>query len=144
MVGEGEAEGVGFGERQWRWGGHSGVAAAQDAFGAGADKHSVGKVGAEDAGFAFGAFAEGEREIAGATAEIEDERVFALEDGAKQLGGAGAPETIELEREDVVEGVVTGGDLGEHFADFAGGVGFGLGAFGLGAFGGRGASGHGL
>ena len=82
------------------------------------------------------------RRFAGAAAEVEDDGVFALQDWTQKLGGAGAPEAVELEREDVVEGVVAGGDLGEHFADFAGGVGFGLGAFGLGAAGG-GVSGHG-
>ncbi len=60
------------------------------------------------------------------------------------MGNSLAPEAIELQRKEVIEQVVARGDLREHLADFAGGVGFGVGAFWLSAFcGGGGVSGHG-
>jgi hypothetical protein len=92
----------------------------------------VGEVDADDAGFA--ASAEGDGEVASAAAEIKDDGVFSLEDGAEALGGACAPETVNLERENVVERVIARRDLREHLANFARGFGFGVSAFGLRAF----------
>jgi len=130
-VGEGEAEGVGFGERKSGRRGKAGMAATDDALGAGASEHGVGEIGADDAGGA--SFAEGESKIAGAAAEVENEGVFASEDGAEEFGGAGAPDAVEIDGKDVVERVVSGRDAGEHCADFLRGIGFGSGAGGTGA-----------
>ena len=138
FIGEGEAQGVGFDEWESRRRGQAGMAAADDALGAGAGEHGVGEIGANDPRGA--GFAEGESEIAGAAAEIEDERVGALQDETEESCGAGAPEAVEIDRKDVVERVVGGRDAGKHFADFLGGVGFRSGAGGTRA--GGGVSGH--
>jgi len=95
----------------------------------------VGKVGADDFGGATRA--QGESKVAGAAAQVEDDSVFALKNGAEEFGGAGAPEAVDIDGKDVVEGIVSGGDVGEHRADFLRGVGFGESAFGAGAGGGR-------
>ena len=96
----------------------------------------MGKVGTDNASFA--GFAESESKIAGSAAEIEDQGFWIGKNWAEPTGNAGAPEAIELQREEMIQRVVAGGDLGEHFADFPRGVGFGVGAFGLRAFGGAG------
>lgn len=117
------------------------MAATKYAFSKGSREHGVGEVGGDDASGAD--FPKGESQIAGATAEVKDERVGALEDGAQEFSGASAPKTVEMDGEDVVEGVVGRRDVGEHFADFAGGVGLGGSALGAGAGGVRGAVSHG-
>ena len=141
LVGEGEAESVGFEEWKNVWRGIRGMVELRGGFFFGADQHGMRKIGAEDAGVAFAR--EGEGEVAGAAAEIEDSGVGALENGAKEAGGAFAPAAIGLEGEEMIEEVVTRGDYGEHFADFARGVRFGVGAFGAGAWDGGEVIGHG-
>jgi hypothetical protein len=49
-----------------------------------------------------------------------------FENRAEEFGGAFAPNAIKLKGKEMVEEVVARGDLREHFADFAGGVRFGL------------------
>ena len=112
-VGEREGKGVGFEERGAR------------VFGLGGGEHGVTEVGAEDGALA-GLF-EGEEEIAGAAAEVEDAGGGIIEIGADATDGVGAPELIDLEGEDAVQEVVAGGDVGEHAADPEGGLFFGSG-----------------
>jgi hypothetical protein len=92
------------------------------------------KIRADNAGLTGAA--EIEREIARAAAEIENDGAGALEDGEKEARRSPAPEAIDLEGEKMIEEVVARSDLAEHFADFARGVGFGVGAIGAGAWGG--------
>jgi hypothetical protein len=54
-----------------------------------------------------------------------------LEYGLKTARGALAPKTIEIQGQEMVEQVITGGDFCEHLADFSRGVSFGAGTFGL-------------
>ncbi len=119
-VGEGEGEGVGFEE------------GGAGAFGLGGGEHGVAEVGAEDG--ALAGFFEGEEEVAGAAAEVEDAGGGVIEIGADAAHGVGAPELIDLKGEDAVEEVVPGGDVGEHAADPEGGFFFGTGAGRSGAF----------
>jgi hypothetical protein len=92
----------------------------------------MGKIGAHDACRAYASESEGE--IASATAEIKDPSIALLQYGPKTAGSALAPKTIEVKRQEMVEQVITGGDLCEHLADFFRGVSFGVGTFGLRAF----------
>jgi hypothetical protein len=131
VAGEGEAEGVGFKERDRSDFGGGGLVSR---FFFGADEHGMSEIGAQDAG--WGVASEREGEVASATAEVEDESVGPIEDGAKAASDACAPESVELHGEDVVEQVVARGDLREHFADFAAGLGFVRGALGSRAGGG--------
>ena len=89
----------------------------------------MGKIGAHDGCRAHARESEGE--IAGATAEIQDHRIAVLEYGPETARNALAPKTIEVERQEMIEQVITGGDLCEHFANFSRGVPFGVGTFGL-------------
>jgi hypothetical protein len=130
---EGEAEGVGFEERDSANFGGGGLVSR---FFFGADEHGMSEIGAQDAG--LGVASEREGEVASATAEVEDESVGPIEDGAKAASDACAPESVQLHGEDVVEQIVARGDLREHFADFAAGLGFARGALGLRAGGGSG------
>jgi hypothetical protein len=92
----------------------------------------MGKIGAHDACRAYAS--ESESQIASATAEIKDHSIAVLEHGPKTSRSALAPKTIEVQRQEMVEQVITGGDLGEHLADFSRGVSFGVGPFGPRAF----------
>jgi hypothetical protein len=92
----------------------------------------MGKIGAHDACRAQASESEGE--IASAAAEIKDPRIAVLEYGLKTARSALAPKTIEVQRQEMVEQVITGGDFCEHLADFSRGVLFGVGTFGLCAF----------
>src|SRR5271155_5920391 len=96
----------------------------------------MGEIRAVDAGLPFPG--EGEGQVACAAAEIEDFGFGACKNGPQMTGNSFAPEAIELEREEMVQEVIARGDLREHFADFARGVGFVCGTFGLSAFGGDG------
>ena len=95
-------------------------------------EHGMGKIGAHDAGRAYAG--ESEREIASATAEIKDHSTAVLKYGSKTARSALAPKTIEFKRQEMVEQVITRGDLCEHLADFSRGLSFGVGTFGLRAF----------
>jgi len=53
------------------------------------------EIRADDA--SFSGTRESESEIAGSTAEIEDESFRAIEDGLQAPGGAGTPEAVELQ-----------------------------------------------
>ncbi len=77
----------------------------------------MNEICADDAGFSGAR--EGESQIARTTAEIEDQSVRSSEDGPQETGDAGAPEAVELQRQQVVQQVVTRCDLSEHFADSA-------------------------
>src|ERR1700687_6522428 len=88
----------------------------------------MGEIGADDAGFSSAR--ESESEVTGSAAEIEDKSIGPMENGMQKSGGAGAPEPVELQRQEMVEQIVARGDLREHFADFIRSVGFGNGAFG--------------
>jgi hypothetical protein len=92
----------------------------------------MGKIGAHDACRTYAI--ENEDEIASATAEIKDHSIAVLEYGPKTARSALAPKTIEVQRQEMVEQVITGGDLCEHLADFSGGLSFRVGTFGLRAF----------
>jgi hypothetical protein len=92
----------------------------------------MGKIGAHDACRTYASESQGQ--IASATAEIQDHSIAVLEYGPKTARSALAPKTIELQRQEMVEQVITGGDLCEHLADFSRGVSFGVGTFGLRAF----------
>ena len=65
---------------------------------------------------------EGEGEVAGAAAEVEDDGLGALEDGAEGAGGAVPPGAVEADGKDVVGAVVSGSDGGEHLLDVLGGL----------------------
>ena len=121
LIREGKAEGVGFGDgERWRTG--QAMARAEAALETEAREHGVSEVSTDDSGFTT--VAHREREVAGATTEIEDESVGAHEDRTKESGGAGTPEAIELKGKDVVERVVSRRDLREHLPHLLGGVGF--------------------
>jgi len=92
----------------------------------------MGKIGAHDACRAYASESEGK--IAGATAEIKDHSIAVPEYGPETARSALAPKTIEVERQEMIEQVITGGDLCEHLADFSRGVPFGVGTFRLRAF----------
>jgi hypothetical protein len=92
----------------------------------------MGKIGAHDACRAYAS--ESERKIASATAEIKNHGFAVLEYGPETARCALAPKTIEVKRQEMIEQVITGGDLCEHLADFSRGVPFGAGTFGLRAF----------
>lgn len=92
----------------------------------------MGKIGADDARRAYAGESEGE--IAGTAAEIKDHSILVPEYRLKTTRSAPAPKAIEVQRQQMIEQVITGGDLREHLADFSRGVSFGVGTFGLRAF----------
>ena len=57
-----------------------------------------------------------------------------IENRTKAAGYAGAPEAVELHREQMIQQIVAGCDLCEHLADLARGVVFRARAFGAGPF----------
>jgi hypothetical protein len=57
-----------------------------------------------------------------------------LEYGLKTARSALAPKSIKVKRQEMIEQVITGGDVGEHLADFSRGFSFAVGTFGLGTF----------
>lgn len=83
-VGEGEAEGVGFKK------GGAGALRLRSR------QHRMAEVAAEDGSTA--ALFEGEEEVAGAAAEVEDAGGGVIEIGMDAADGVGAPELIDLER----------------------------------------------
>src|SRR5713101_9948346 len=101
----------------------------------------MGKIRANDAGFSGTRKSEGE--ITGSTAEIENQRIGAVEDGLQTPCGARAPETIELQRQEMIEQIVSRRDLGEHLAAFFRSVGFGNRALGARSVDRRGGLSHG-
>jgi hypothetical protein len=72
-------------------------------------EHGMGKIGPHDACSAYASESEGE--IASATAEIKDHSIAVLEYGPKTARSALAPKTIEVQRQEMIEQVITGGDL---------------------------------
>src|SRR5579859_7048197 len=139
-VSERKAESVGLEEWKDARRAVRGRAELRSAFFPGANQHGVSKIRAEDAGLPFPR--EGKREVTGAAAEIEHIGAGALENWSKEARRAVAPEAIGLKREEMIEEVVARGDFCEHFADFAGSVGFGYDAFGARALGGGGVRRH--
>jgi hypothetical protein len=107
-------------------------ALAFGAFRACPHEHGMGKIGAHDACRAYASESEGE--IASAAAEIKDHSIAVLEYGSKTARSALAPKTIEVKRQEMVEQIITGGDLCEHLADSSRGVSFAVGTFGPRAF----------
>ena len=105
----------------------AGDSLAFGAFRARPHEHGMGKIGADDARRAHPSESKGK--VAGATAEIKDHSILALEYGLKTVRGALAPKTIEVKRQEMIEQVITGSDLREHLANFSRGVSFGVGAF---------------
>jgi hypothetical protein len=92
----------------------------------------MGKISAHDGCRAYASERQGE--IASATTEIKDHSIAALEYGPETARSAIAPKTIEVNRQEMIEQVITGCDLCEHLPDFSRGVPFGVGTFGLRAF----------
>ena len=76
----------------------------------------MSEIRADDAGLT-GAH-ESESKIPGSAAEIEDKCFRTVQDSSQTFGRTGAPEAIELQRQEVVDQIIARGDLREHFADF--------------------------
>src|SRR4029077_1888417 len=91
------------------------------------NQHSVREIRTDNTSLA--SLRERKREIAGATAEIQDHGVRSIENRAQAPRSPRAPPAIELSRQQMVEQIVARRDLREHLADLAGGVRFGLRAF---------------
>ena len=91
----------------------------------------MGKIRADDARFASAR--ESESEVTGSAAEIEDKGIGPVENGIQKSGGAGPPEPIELQGQQMVEQIVARCDLREHFADPFRSVRLGDGTFGPGS-----------
>jgi hypothetical protein len=102
----------------------------------------MSEIGADDAGLACAS--ERKSEVTCSAAEIQDESAGTIENGAETLCGACAPETVELQREKMIEQIVARGDTGEHLADFFGGVCFGDSAFRTSSLHGCGGFSHGV
>src|SRR5439155_1621252 len=83
----------------------------------GADKHGVRKIRAEDAGFA--GVSESQSEIAGSATQIQNHSIGAFKDRSKALRSPSAPQPIQLERQQMVQQIVTRRDLREHVAYFS-------------------------
>src|ERR1700682_5002327 len=101
----------------------------------------MGEIGADDAGFSSAR--ESESEVTGSAAEIEDKSIGPIENGMQMSGGAGAPEPVELQGQEMVEQIVARRDLREHFADLFRSVAFGNGALWARSLDGRGGLSHG-
>src|SRR5438477_1428278 len=93
------------------------------------------KIGAVDSSAAPSR--KGKREVACPAAKIEDDCVRAIKNRAQSPCSPGAPQAVELAREQMVKQIVARRDLREHLADLARGVSFGLSAFRARAFGRR-------
>ena len=140
-AGERKPESIGFEKRHWRCSTLVRRWRQGRAFLFCADEHGMGEIRADDAGLSGSR--ESESEIAGSAAEIEDERIGPVENGLQTPGGAGTPEAIELQRQEMVEQIVARGDLRKHFADFVRSVRLANGAFGPGSIGRCGSLSHG-
>ena len=105
------------------------------------NQHWMGKVRPDDS--SFPGMRESESEIAGSAAEIQDKGIGTVEDEFQSPRCARAPEAIELQRKKMIEQIVARGDLREHFANFAGSIGFADGAFWASSLDGRGDVSHG-
>src|SRR5689334_21104838 len=77
---------------------------------------------------------EGERKIARSAAKIQNQSIRALKDRAEMLCRARAPETVQFERQKMVQQIVARSDLRDHLAEFFGGFRFGGDAFRPGTF----------
>src|SRR6266571_7847368 len=127
-TGKGKPERVGLEKRHWRRGALVPWLLFGDAFFTCSNEHGMGEIRADDAD-PSGA-RESESEVTGSTAEIEGESIGAAEDGLQMPGGACAPKAIELQRQKMIEQIVSRSDLRKHFADFVRGIGFGNRTFG--------------
>ena len=110
-VGEGEALGVGFGEEE-------GARAVLDFLG-GLAKHRMRKIDGANDGLRRETTAEGQSEVSGARANVENPADLDLGGAERGADGGAAPEAVDGKAEEVVENIVSGGDGGKHAADFA-------------------------
>jgi hypothetical protein len=78
--------------------------------------------------------AQGERHVSGAAAKIEHASVGTLQNGVEFTRRAPPPQPIDVERENVIEQVVTRRNRSKHFPDGARGRFAVLGACGSGAY----------
>ncbi len=78
-------------------------------------EHGFVEVGGGDVAVCAGDFCEGESEVAGAAGAVED---FVAGFDAAHFDGFCAPAVVGPEGKDGVDGVVAGGDAGEHVVDF--------------------------
>src|SRR6266850_832901 len=125
---ERQPHGVGFEKRN---GSRDGVGCARGQRGTFlfcANEHGMGKIRADDAG-ASGT-GKGKGEISRTATKIKNEGIGAAENGAEKLCCARAPKAIELQREEMIQQVVTRSNPREHLAHFRGGVRFRDGTFG--------------
>ncbi len=76
---------------------------------------------------------ERESKITCSATEIKGKRIGPIKDGLQMPRRAGAPQAIELQRQEMIEQIVARGDLCEHFADFFRNVRFRDGALGPGS-----------
>src|SRR6266850_5874740 len=93
-----------------------------------ANEHGVSKIRPDDSGTSGAG--KGKGEISRAAAEIQNERIGPAENGAETFCCARAPKAIELQREEMIQQVITRSDAREHLAHFRGGVRFVGGTFG--------------
>src|SRR2546422_11073623 len=89
----------------------------------GAHQHAVRKVHADHARPISAV--KRNRQVASSTAKIEYTSLPVEKNRAKKLCSAGAPEAIELQRQEMVQQVVARRNLCEHLAHFFGSIGFG-------------------
>src|SRR5437899_473314 len=121
-VRERQPHGVGFEKRNGSRNGFGCARGERGTFRFCANEHSVGKIRADDAG-ASGT-GKGKGEISRAATEIKNKRIGAAENGPETFCCARAPKAIELQREEMIQQVVTRSNPREHLAYFRGGVRF--------------------
>src|SRR6266403_2732724 len=103
-IGERQAHGVGFEKRN---GGRNGLGCARGERGIllfCANKHGVSKIHSDDA--RTSGTGKGKGEISRAATEIKNKRIGAAQSGAEKFCCARAPETVELQREEMIQQIV--------------------------------------
>src|SRR5712692_1291345 len=90
-------------------------------------KHAVRKVHADHARPVSAI--QNNRQVSRSTTKIEYASLPVEKNPPKQLCSAGAPEAIELQRQEMVQQVVAWRNLSKHLPHFFGSIGFGNGAF---------------